>query len=288
MNNAYVYKTHSFVSKNECVRIPDGNIKHDAINLVVFPKSEDEILDNSIAAESDTIAINPNPAGIPDEPSVNSDCCLNDKFSENSESVQDAHKPRKKAAHHNVEVSTLDNVSLADRETLSVIYKKELDLLSQSVAEAAYFDALNKKKRELKDCISDVKTTLDELVKKHEEFMEQYTNELKYMAIDIAEKMICDKIKSDDEVLKKLVLQNIKSVKSAEWINVELSEKLVGLVDSIKTELETPEYKGRTSVVPVADKDDVCRITTEDGTIVSDIGVQADNLRKAFREADKE
>ena len=100
--------------------------------------------------------------------------------------------------------------------------------------------------------------------------------------------MLLEKIDVDDTVLKKLVLQNVKNVKNAVWINVELSERLVGLVDSVKKELESSDYKGRISVFAVAEKEDTCRITTDEGTIVSTIGVQADNLRKAFREADRE
>ena len=108
------------------------------------------------------------------------------------------------------------------------------------------------------------------------------------MAVDIAEKMLLEKINMDDAVLKRLVLQNLKNVKTAEWISVELSERLVGLVDSVKKELDAAEFKGRVSVSAVAEKEDTCRVTTEDGTVVSTISVQADNLRKAFREAEKE
>ncbi len=276
MNSAHVYKRHNFVSKDESVRIPEGDVKHDAINLMVEPNEED-ISSVSFSAVSDTIAINPDPAGISENDSAGSD---------DFEHQPETKKQRKKVSH------AIGDEQAADKETLSLIYKNELEALSKAAAEAAaqsaYFDALNKKKCELKECISDVQKLLNELTQKHEEFIEQYTNELKYMAVDIAEKMILEKISADDTILEKLVLQSVKTVKSAEWISIELSERLVGLVDYVKKELEMPEYKGRTSVYTVTGKADTCRVTTDEGTIVSTISVQADNLRKAFNEADKE
>ncbi len=284
MNSAHVYKRHNFVSKDECVRIPDGNIKRNAINLLA--EQDEEISSDAFLTPSDTIAINSNPAGIPDKDPINSDKYLKGEANSDFEHQPETKKQTKKAAN------TAGIEQEPDKEALSLIYKKELEALSKAAAEAAaqsaYFDALNKKKCELKECISDVQMLLNELTHKHEEFIEHYTNELKYMAVDIAEKMILEKISADDAILKKLVLQNIKTVKNAEWINVELSERLVGLVDYVKKELEMPEYKGRTSVYTVTDKDDTCRVTTDEGTIVSTISVQANNLRKAFKEADEE
>ena len=275
MNSAHVYKRHNFVSKNECVRIPDGNNKHDAINLVV-EQNEEETSSGVFSVSSDTIAINPTPAGIPNK--------------ENSGSGDSVYLPETKKQRKEAD-STISTGKVADKATLSLIYETELEALAkasaQAAAQTAYFDALNQKKCELKDCISSVKTMLNELSQKHQEFIENYTNELKYMAVDIAEKMILEKISADDSVLNKLVLQNVKAVKNADWIGVELSERLVGLVDYVKKELEMPEYR-KASVTTVADKEDTLRITTDEGTLVSTISVQANNLRKAFQEAEDE
>jgi flagellar biosynthesis/type III secretory pathway protein FliH len=272
LNSAHVYKRHNFVSKDECVRIPDGNNKYDTISCMV-EQNEEEISSDVFSAKCDTVAINLVPAGIQSKESAGSG---------DSENQPETKERRKK--DENTE-------QVPDKETLSLLYKKELDALAkeaaQTAAQTAYFDALNKKKSELKECISDVRMLLNELTQKHQEFIENYTNELKYMAVDIAEKMILEKISADDTVLKKLVLQNIKAVKNAEWIGVELSERLVGLVDYVKKELELPEFK-RINVYTVTDNDDTCRITTDEGTIVSTISVQANNLRKAFKEADED
>lgn len=286
MNSAYVYKRHSFISNNEeSVRIPEVNIKHDAIKRAETPK--EETFESAYSDESNNNGINQQSAGKAIGDSINFGEDLKAVEPEDTEWDAEPKEIKSKASHKSPTGNALYS-GTADKEVLSVIYKKELEELSRTAAESAYFDALTKKKRELKESISSVQNILDELVRRHEEYIEQYTNELKYMAIDIAEKMLLDKISVDDAILKKLVLQNMQSVKNAEWLNIELSERLVGLVDSVKMELEAADYKGRVNVLAVAEKEDTCRITTEEGTLVSTISAQADNLRKAFREAEKE
>ena len=129
---------------------------------------------------------------------------------------------------------------------------------------------------------------MDELAAAQQRFVEQYSEELKYMAVDIAEKMILEKISEDDAILQRLVLQSVGSLKNAQWLNVEISDRLVGLVDSVRAELTKPEYNGKATAFPVAGTDGLCRVTTEDGTIVSSIEAQAQNLREAFKEAERQ
>ena len=287
LNSAHVYKRHSFISKDESVRIPEGSIKHEAINRTVTPIDEEAFKD-TYSAESDDTGINLESAGVTIGASIDFREGFKGAVYEDGERDTEPNDLINKESHKSSGKNAFGAVSVLNKEALAVIYKKELEEITQAAVESAYFDALNKKKCELKESVSSVQKMLDELARRHEEFIEQYANELKYMSIDIAEKMLLEKIGVDDTVLKKLVLQNVKNVKNAAWINVELSERLVGLVDSVKKELESSDYKGRISVFAVAEKEDICRVTTDEGTIVSTIGVQADNLRKAFREADRE
>lgn len=165
-------------------------------------------------------------------------------------------------------------------------YRKELDIISANAAEKGYFDALNRKKGELKECMKKVDQHLLEMQQVQTQYMKQYAAELQYMAIEIAEKMIVQKIAEDDMILKKLIMNTMSTVKNSNWLNVEVSERLITLVDFLKAELAKPEYHGRADVRPLPCPDDTCRISTEDGTIVSTISTQADNLRTVFKRID--
>ena len=256
MTNAY--KIPNFISKNEKVRIPDVDYE----SLSRDEKYTINIPGIGFISEDDASRISVGEKNGAENEAENSD------GRESEEERQNAKK--------------------TGREELGVSYEQSLKELAASVAQTAYYDAYNKRKAELKDCINGVQSLMDEMVKTHRQFIEEYTKELKYMAVDIAEKMVLEKIGENDSILQRLVLQTVNSVKNAEWLNVEISERLVGLVDCIKKELEKPEYNGRAFVFPIAGSDSVCRVTTNDGAVVSTIEGQAANLRKTFREFEQQ
>lgn len=283
MNSVHVYKRHNVVSINECIHIPAGDTKWDAANRAAKAKEEAA---NGMPAKTGE-AVHPAAAAEKKDADGSPEKRPNGAVSKDARPAK-AEAPTGKPDAGQKGKKPEGGGRALSKEELSSIYKKELRELAQSAAENAYYDALNKKKHELKDCVSNVQKVLDELIREHEEFIEQYTGELKYMAVDIAEKMLLDRISADESVLQGLVLRNIKNVKNAQWINVEVSERLVEVVGAVKKELEQSEFKGKTNVIAVADKEDTCRITTEEGTVVSTIRVQAENLRKVFREAERE
>lgn len=174
------------------------------------------------------------------------------------------------------------------RAELTEYYGSELEDVYREAAERAYAEALHRKKGELTQCIERVDRQLEQMQEMQSQYMRQYAQELKFLAVEIAEKMILHKIDEDDQILTKLVMQTVAGVKNANWLNVEVSEHLVTLVDTIKQELTRLNLTGRINVSPAACPDDTCRVSTEDGTIVASISVQAQNLREAFRAAEKQ
>ena len=178
LNSAHVYKRHSFISKDESVRIPEVNIKHEAINHTVTPIDEEAFKD-TYSDESDDTGINQKSSGITTEDSIDFGEGLKGAVSEGAEKHAEPKDLKNKAHHKHTGGNSFNVDQTLDKEALEVIYKKELEELTQAAVESAYFDALNKKKCELKESISSVQKILDELARKHEEFIEQYTNELK-------------------------------------------------------------------------------------------------------------
>ena len=98
--------------------------------------------------------------------------------------------------------------------------------------------------------------------------------------------MVLTKIEEDDKMLEKLVLQTVSEVKNTAWLDVEISEKLITVIDYIRDELDKSGGKGRVTVTPKACPKDTCRVNTEEGTIVSTVTVQAENLRNLFHETE--
>ncbi|NLV87615.1 MAG: hypothetical protein GX025_10445 [Clostridiales bacterium] len=269
MNSASVFKNLEFIEKDERVRIPDVELLH------IEGSEHIEGAEQATSEYEDEITS--------DEDFETEDTESGAEKCENGEVIQEAEEEKLPEFEPEPEPEPLPQYPSG--EELRQIYEQELSAMCEDFAQQAYYDALNRKKAELRDTIAEVSSLMDELSQNHRDFIEEYTEELKFMAVDIAEKMIHEKIDEDDLILQRLVLHTIKSVRNTEWMNVELSDRLASLVDSIKAELEKPEYEGKAHVVPIAGTDDVCRVTMQDGTIVCTISTQAENLREAFRQA---
>ncbi|MEA4892901.1 MAG: FliH/SctL family protein [Peptococcaceae bacterium] len=178
------------------------------------------------------------------------------------------------------------------RLELADYYRAELNDIREEVSKQACRDAqaraLAEKRQEIADCLAQVEGVLGQMQELQRQYIESYTHELKYLAVDIAEKLIQAKIEEDGMTLQNLVMQSVNQVKKADWLKVEISEGLAGLVDHLKEELAKAEYQGKVEVVAAPWPKDTCRVSTEDGTIVATVSVQAENLRQAFIKADTE
>ena len=114
----------------------------------------------------------------------------------------------------------------------------------------------------------------------------EYARNLKYLSVEVAEKFVGEKIDESDHTLQKLVMNTISKVKNANWLTVELSERMIQLISYMKEELQKPEYHGRAEVIPVSALEDTVRVTTDTGTLDATVSVQADNLRDLFHSMD--
>ncbi len=174
------------------------------------------------------------------------------------------------------------------REELAEFYRDELNAIALEVEIKAYSDALQSKKEELQASIDNISEKINEMEELQKNFLEDYEKKLKFFAIDIAEKLVCKKISDDDLFLSELVTKTLSECKGTNWLTLEVSDALQGLVEVAKAELSKPEYRGVAEVKPIACADDTCVVSTETGAVVATISVQADNLRLAFREAEME
>lgn len=172
--------------------------------------------------------------------------------------------------------------ALPTREEMEQDYREQLQEVCNQAAQKAYSDALQEKRKDIQSALDEVGARLDEMQKLQSQYLEQYTEELKYMAVDIAQKLILQKIQQDDTILKDLILQAVGNIKNTDWLKVEVSDQLVGLVELLKQELKKPVYEGKVELHPIAAPVDTCRVTTEDGTVVATVSVQADNIKKMF------
>ena len=178
------------------------------------------------------------------------------------------------------------------RAQLADYYRAELNDIREEAAQQArkdaYAAALAECRQRLADSLSQVDLVLGQMESLQWQFMEEYARELKYLALEIAEKLIQTKLPEDDRLLANLVLQSVNQVKKAEWLKVEVSDQLAGLVDYLKTEFAKAEYQGKVEVVAAPWPEDTCQVISEDGAIVATVSVQAENLRQTFLQSEQD
>lgn len=171
-------------------------------------------------------------------------------------------------------------------EELELYCGDELAALRQQAAEQGYRDAYGEAIGEIQQKLAQVDEVLSEMQGLQDQFIRKYSSTLKYTALEVAEKFVQQRIEADDAFLLRLVLQSVASVKNADWLTVEVSDRLEHLISLLREELAAPKYLGRVSVAPSAVPDDTCRVTSAEGTLDASISVQAENLRRVFDETD--
>ena len=94
------------------------------------------------------------------------------------------------------------------------------------------------KKSELIENLSQyLSQSIEQLKRDEYEYFEEYAVQLKYIAVEIAEKIIYQKISDDDMTMYKLVKNAVRSVRDVPWVKAEVSEQLSGYADSLEKEL---------------------------------------------------
>lgn len=196
---------------------------------------------------------------------------------------------RKKAAAEHERDSIIAKAKKDAKKLLddaSVSRKSIIDEANAAAAKMkveAYEEGLKKgitEKSEALDKLSGLISENIEIMKNDEsQYFTEYENQLRYIASEIAEKIIYQKIADDDMTMYNLVKNAIKSVRDASWITAEVSEKLSGYIDSLEKELADSGIKADITIKE-GSPDDTCVINTSDGLVVATVSQQLANLKE--------
>jgi flagellar assembly protein FliH len=167
-------------------------------------------------------------------------------------------------------------------------FQEELRRRTETALDRTYREALLERREEIRQSLDVLSRGLEQLQEAHRTYIKEFTEELKYMALDIAEKILQKEITADPGALETMTLQLVSEVKNTPWINVEVSEQTDGLAQRLKRQLSKAE-QGKNIFVTAKDiPADGCRIETEDGIIDATLSVQLSQLRQAFVQSEEE
>lgn len=179
---------------------------------------------------------------------------------------------------------------LEDAKVQSETLIAEANAATEKIKQDAYNEGYAKgiaEKSELLENLSEKISQSIEIMKADEQsYFDNYTQELKTLAFEIAEKVISQKIEEDDMLMYNVIKDAVKSVRDAKWIKVSVSDQLSGYVDSLEKELKD---SGANSEFIISDGSpkDTCVLNTSNGLVVATLSTQLANMKEYILKLDK-
>ncbi len=136
--------------------------------------------------------------------------------------------------------------------------------------------------QDITDCIHGIEQALIRLESAQATFITGYEQDLKWMAIEIAQKVLVDTVAEDDTRLLPLVLAAVNSVDNAPWMTVEISEQVTGLLTQLQQRLAGLSDAGRVGLRLVDAPPDTCIVETPGTVFDASITQQLENLKGYF------
>lgn len=178
----------------------------------------------------------------------------------------------------------------AKDEAQSIINEAEDE--AESIRTDAYNEGcengISEKRAEVERILEEMNSTLEEMKSVQNDYFKRYADELKYLAIEIAEKITMNKLEEDDKFLLRLIVQNVKSIRDADWITIEISEKLGQLSSDIENAMHSSGLSKKTEVQLMPDmKKDDCILKATDRIVDISLSTQFSNVKAYFEKCDE-
>lgn len=161
--------------------------------------------------------------------------------------------------------------------------QERAEALRAAAQQEGYREARAEKEQEIAERIEQVDRLMAELSHRQEQFFADYGKELEALAINVAEKILADTVEVQPMRMSKLIMQAIASVKTDDWVTVEVSDKLPGLVEYLKQEYAEILSKRQVEFSPEDLPKGSCIIQTNAGITDASIATQLGNLRELIQ-----
>jgi len=163
--------------------------------------------------------------------------------------------------------------------------KEQVENIVNEAKQRGYDEGVSAKKSEIDETLQIMQTSLRDMKRDQEDFFDESAEQLKFLAIEIAEKIMAQKLEIDPELIIPLVKSAVKSLRDVSWIKVEISDKLNQASGLLERSLN--ELKPDTSIEVESRRNSpagTCVVHTAEGVTVASVLTQIDNITKYFSE----
>ena len=267
----------------DAVEIPDVEFK--PVDLATLYNKNNELSEENEEAPEESYEVEGfDMSGYTEEQRIQVATFLNEKIAQlNLKNQNEADFMRAKAEEeYKNKMEQID----ADGEKHRQEIIKHAQMQAGEIFEKARQQGMKAGKQEKLDEISQtilqLEETLQEMKALQNERFDSFSDEIKWLSCDVASALVYKKIDEDDLFLRELVKAAVKEAKGAEWISVELSDKLGNLVAQLKKDYENSDVKTEFGTVSDKDVGDVV-VNGSDRKVVASVREQLSNIREYFR-----
>lgn len=172
----------------------------------------------------------------------------------------------------------------AESEKIISETSSKADLIYDEAKIKGYNEGAAAKKEEIDQRLTDIGNVISEMKSDHEKFLDKYIDELRMLSLEIAEKLVCQKLEDDAKAIFPLIKSAIKPLCDVSWIKIELSDKLKETAAEIEEELSVSKSSQNIEVelrrdAPIG----TCVVHTSEGVVVASVLTQIENIREYFK-----
>lgn len=175
----------------------------------------------------------------------------------------------------------------AEREKILDQAREDAERIRDQARREGRQEAIDQWTGEVKRTLSEVESLLDQLRTQQTEYFAQYQKQLHHLAVDISEKILGKSVAEHEDEMKALIAQAVSGIRNVDWISVEVSDRLPGVVRWLETELAAQSSVKR---IEAAARDlplDACIIRTPEGSVDASVSTQFENLRNLLSKMDE-
>lgn len=142
--------------------------------------------------------------------------------------------------------------------------------------------ALEEHSAEITACINSIVSAICRMEANQAKLISGYESDLKWLALEIAQKILKQKVEENPACMAPMVEAAIKNCKNAPWITVEISDSVPKLLTELQGIMARSGFGDRVTIKNAKMPIDTCIIETPDKFFDASVSQQLENLKGYF------
>lgn len=158
----------------------------------------------------------------------------------------------------------------------------EAGQIREQAAEQGKLEGFQSAVGEIKDVAAQIEQMLAVFEGERAGFEYEYEEQLKWLAFEIASKVLAKKVSENDAEMLEMVDKAVQGVRNEPWVRVEVSSEMTHLIDRLIALYET---SANISVQSAKTSPGTVMVETPSGVVDASLKTQLENLREYFTKA---